>query len=156
MLRSTQATRSSAFFAFFCLRNRILLREAEPSLHMVSGLGHIESEWERQCRFTLLPSIAEGQWERDRREARPPWKHRGDTDRALKRTGIRQKPAPANVKVSGSLSGGKGSWSVTVDRKLCGARSVFMLQNKLLQCRAVLVTRAKRRSASWDVKQTSD
>lgn len=50
-------------FFNFGLSNKIPLREAEPSLHMVSGLGHIESEWERQCWFTLLRSAAVGQWE---------------------------------------------------------------------------------------------
>lgn len=68
-LSDAEVDLSSTYF-FFCLSNQIPLREAEPSLHMVSGLGHIESEWERQCWFTLLPSIAEGQWKRDRREAR--------------------------------------------------------------------------------------
>lgn len=71
-LSDAEVDLSSTYFYlfFFCLSNQIRLREAEPSLHMVSGLGHIESEWERPCWFTLLPSIAEGQWERDRREAR--------------------------------------------------------------------------------------
>lgn len=72
-------TGPSRSFTFFCLGNQIPLREAEPPLHMVSGLGHIESEWERQCWLTLLPSIAAGQWEAGQaRGPGRPWTHRGE------------------------------------------------------------------------------
>lgn len=88
-------TWAPCIFIFFCLRNRIPLREGELLLHMVSGLGHIESKWERQCWFTLLPSIDEWGGTMGAGQARGPGRpglHRGETDRALKRTRIHQKP----------------------------------------------------------------
>lgn len=48
---------------FFFYSNQIPLREAEPSLHMVSGLGHIEFECEpASVGLRAVPSIAAGQW----------------------------------------------------------------------------------------------
>lgn len=149
--------RSSTYFYLFCLSNRILLREAEPSLHMVSGLGHIESEWERQCWLTLLPSIAVGQWERDRREARAVLESQRRDRQSIEED---EDPSETNGGSCESLRFGvwrNDSWLVTVDRKLCGSCSVFMPQNKLLQCGAPLTSHwTKRRSASWDVKPTCD
>ncbi|KAK9540778.1 hypothetical protein VZT92_003208 [Zoarces viviparus] len=121
---------------------------------MVSGLRHIESEWERQCWFTLLPSIAEGQWERDRREA---WSSLDTQRRDTQSIEEDEDPSESSAGSCRSLRfcvWRKGSWSVTVAWKLCG--SIFMQQNKLLQCGAPLTPQRTegRLTASRDVKPT--
>lgn len=124
----------------FLLSNRIPLRDAEPSLHMVSGLRHIGCEWERPCWFTLLPSIAPLQWK---------WGRAGCQGCSGYMEGRQAEhwsgPRSYRNRLDSLMFGVRrhGSSSVTLSRSLCGTCSVFFLQDKLQQSRAASPTGAK-------------